>query len=220
MGAKSSAATSGRSAKFGNARSKMKMIDVSEVSELNKERQERQTKEQKMTARKRKIMEAAAAKGLGAKKSKPNQPEIAPTIEVPPAAGDAPKRPGRLEQAAAAALMEYQQQAEQPTENAAMQMQAPEAAAAAAATMAPGNREELDALLAKSNKLTEENRVRVKQFWLDRVNPTPEMPVVRMKLHEERNIDPESGMTVKETDYLELDYTTFVYKKLRKTKKK
>jgi hypothetical protein len=218
LGAKSSAATSGRSAKFGNARSKMKMIDVSEVSELNKERQERETKEQKMTARKRKIMEAAAAKGLGVKKSKPSQAETASTDEVPPAAGEAPNKPGRLEQAVAA-LLQHQQPSEQPTENAATQVQTP-GAAVAAASIAPGNKEELDALLEKSNKLTEENRVRVKQFWLDRINPTPEMPVVRMKLHEERNIDPESGSTVKETDYLELDYNTFVYKKLRKTKKK
>ncbi len=197
----------------------MKMIDVSEVSELNKERQERQTKEQKMTARKRKIMEAAAAKGLAAKKSKPNEGETLPTNQdpPPPVAGESPRRLGRLEQAAAAALMEQQQQqAKQPLENAAMQ--APGAVAAAAPM--PGSKEELDTILAKSNKLTEENRVRVKQFWLDRVNPTPEMPVVRMKLHEERNIDPESGMTVKETDYLELDYTTFVFKKLRKIKKK
>lgn len=166
----------GRAMKFGNARSKMKMIDVSEVSELNKERQERETKEtreQKMSAKKRKIMEAAAARGLvgakGAKRSKPNG-EAAGSAQQ----GARPNGPGRLEQAAAAALLSYQQQnGGQAAGTAASLPQMPLIAPAPDNRMAlvpPGNEEELALLLEKSNKLSEENRLRVRQFWIDRYN--------------------------------------------------
>lgn len=75
-------------------------------------------------------------------------------------------------------------------------------------------------LLEKSNKLSGEDRFRVKQFFEDRFNPTPGMAVYKMKLHEEKTVDNETGQVVKETLYLELDYNTFGFKKLRKIKKK
>eukprot|EP00548_Thalassiothrix_antarctica_P013188 CAMPEP_0194172538 /NCGR_PEP_ID=MMETSP0154-20130528/7006_1 /TAXON_ID=1049557 /ORGANISM="Thalassiothrix antarctica, Strain L6-D1" /LENGTH=668 /DNA_ID=CAMNT_0038885263 /DNA_START=95 /DNA_END=2101 /DNA_ORIENTATION=+ len=74
--------------------------------------------------------------------------------------------------------------------------------------------------LVKANRLSEEDRERVRQFFVDRVNPTPAVPVVRLKLHEEKTMEESTGLTIKETLYLELDYTTYGFKKLRKTKKK
>jgi hypothetical protein len=77
-----------------------------------------------------------------------------------------------------------------------------------------------DQLLERSNKLAPEDRERIRQFFVDRANPTPNAPVFRIKLHEERTTEPGSGVQVKETLYLELDYNTFGFKKLKKTKKK
>ena len=42
----------------------------------------------------------------------------------------------------------------------------------------------------------------------------------KMKINEERSTDAETGQSIKETLYLELDYSTFGYKKTRKIKKK
>jgi hypothetical protein len=75
-------------------------------------------------------------------------------------------------------------------------------------------------LLEKSNKLSTDNRRRVELFFVDKVNPTPDIPICKMKLHQEESIDPNTSQIVKETLYLELDYTTFGFKKLRKIKKK
>ena len=75
-------------------------------------------------------------------------------------------------------------------------------------------------LLSKSNKLSEEDRSRVERFFTEKFNPTPDQMTYKMKLNEERKTDPETGSTIKETLYLELDYSTFGYKKTRKTKKK
>lgn len=74
-------------------------------------------------------------------------------------------------------------------------------------------------LLEKSNKITPADRARVEQFFTTQYNPTPGENVYKMKLHEEKTMQPDGG-TVKETLYLELDYTTFGFKKLRKIKKK
>ena len=75
-------------------------------------------------------------------------------------------------------------------------------------------------LLTNSNKLGSEDRERVVQFFSMRHNPTPDVPVYKMKLNEERSIDPETNMTIKETLFLELDYRTFQYKMSKKIKKK
>lgn len=75
-------------------------------------------------------------------------------------------------------------------------------------------------LLEKSNKLSLENRHRVELFFVDKVNPTPDIPIWKMKLHQEDTMDPNTAQLVKETLYLELDYTTFGFKKLRKVKQK
>jgi len=41
----------------------------------------------------------------------------------------------------------------------------------------------------------------------------------KMKLNEERSTDAETGQSIKETLYLELDYATFGCKKTRKTRR-
>mmetsp|Transcript_3088 Transcript_3088/g.3516 ORF Transcript_3088/g.3516 Transcript_3088/m.3516 type:complete len:517 (+) Transcript_3088:607-2157(+) len=74
-------------------------------------------------------------------------------------------------------------------------------------------------LLEKSNKLTPEGRYRVEQFFTNRINPTPETRIYKTKVHEERHIDQETNEIVKDTYYIELDYDTFEYKKLKKIKR-
>ena len=77
-----------------------------------------------------------------------------------------------------------------------------------------------DGLLSKSNKLSSADRSRVERFFSDRFNPTPDQMMYKMKINEERSTDAETGQSIKETLYLELDYSTFGYKKTRKIKKK
>ena len=74
-------------------------------------------------------------------------------------------------------------------------------------------------LLEKSNKLSGIDRQRVKDFFTSQSNPTPGESIYKMKLHEEKIAQPD-GSVIKETHYLELDYATMGFKKLRKTKKK
>ncbi|CAB9497997.1 expressed unknown protein [Seminavis robusta] len=137
----------GRAQRLANNKSKMKLIDVSEVQGLGKQNTKRDnrfgkaaTVEQRREARKRKIMEAAAGKGLVG--------------------------------------------------------------------------QELQTILReRSNKLSDEDRTRIEQFFNERYNPTPDQMLYKMKLHEERMQDS------KETYYLELDYSTFTSKQSKKTKR-
>lgn len=78
-----------------------------------------------------------------------------------------------------------------------------------------------DKILSKSNKISPEDRYRVEQFFSSQFNPTPELSVYKMKLNEEKNQqsqDNGSVAWVKETLYLELDYTTLKYKMSKKLK--
>lgn len=74
-------------------------------------------------------------------------------------------------------------------------------------------------LAAKSNKLSGEDRLRVQQFFVEHINPTPDQSTYKLKLHEERTSDPATGQPVKETYYLELDYTNFTSKQSKKIKR-
>ena len=85
-----------------------------------------------------------------------------------------------------------------------------------ATTMTPLN-SSWQQLLIKSNKISVGDRARVEQFFTSKYNPTPEITLYKMKLHEEKKQMPD-GSWMKETMYLELDYTTFGFKKLRKSK--
>mmetsp|Transcript_23948 Transcript_23948/g.36469 ORF Transcript_23948/g.36469 Transcript_23948/m.36469 type:complete len:752 (-) Transcript_23948:108-2363(-) len=73
-------------------------------------------------------------------------------------------------------------------------------------------------LLLKSNKLKTDDRYRVEHFFTNRYNPTPEISIYKMKLNEEKNFDATTNQTIKETLYIELDYTTGRFKTLRKLK--
>lgn len=201
------------------------MLDVSEVQGLTKEAKERDSTINTKAARKRRLMEAAAAKGL-VKKTKPSAEEKPPETTTPPqdnlprqsqsvtAGEDKQGGGGGL---VAAALLKYQQKVNE-TPAQAQQVNAPAPAPAPVPyNEGAGNWMEH---LEKSNKLSAGDRERVKQFFVDKYNPTPDVPVYRMKLHEEKTLEPDTGTVVKETLYLELDYNTFGFKKLRKRKKK
>lgn len=87
-----------------------------------------------------------------------------------------------------------------------------------------------ESLLEKSNKLSDDDRQNIRQFFENRsLNPTnplfrpavtDESGVWRCKLNEEKTVDPQTGESVKETLYLDLDYNTLGYKLTRKIKKK
>merc|ERR1712194_130873 len=86
-----------------------------------------------------------------------------------------------------------------------------------------------EALLTKSNVLSTEGRQYVTQFFANRASQQ-QLPIPpggdattgmwKVKLNEEKTIDPTTGESVKETLYLELDYRTYGYKKTRKVKRK
>lgn len=178
-------------------RSKMMMIDSAEVEKLNKEKQAaaaEETAQSSGKSRKRKIMEAAAAEEA-AKRSKSITGTAVPSAPAEPSP-----------QQASAAV-------EPPAAAAAPVANAPPVAPKPAVAVPDG-------LLAKSNKLSSADRSRVERFFSDRFNPTPDQTTYKMKLNEERSTDAETGQSTKETLYLELDYTTFGYKKTRKIKKK
>jgi hypothetical protein len=210
----------------GANRSKMKMIDVNEVDTLAKEHQERDEKlaqQEKHKSRKRKIMDMAAEKGLvgNTAKSKRVEPAAATTTTTTPAT------------ATVSGKREAKESASKSTE----QHPAPPASTAApaeAAALAPATepfatdpaissssrQSEWEALLnERSNKLSGEDRFRVQQFFDNRFNPTPEQSTYKMKLHEARTTDPQSGQAIKETFYLELDYQTFTSKQSKKVKR-
>ena len=195
-------------------RSKMKMIDVNEVDSLNKEHAARDAAESETThlSKKRRILEAAALQknqgGGGIKKSKLDQDTTTETSNNPKALSQA--------------------EGQQPVDAPPMAERASAVAAAAPPHMAAAPPDQYDGaqneewkimLKERSNKLSEEDRMRVQQFFQHRPNPTPGQTVVKMKLHEQRSHDPETGQPVKETFYLELDYSNFSSKQSRKVKR-
>lgn len=197
----------GRSQKFTNNASKMKMIDVTEVQGLNQEHKQREvkfqkeeTREQKLLARKRKIMEAAAEKGLVAAPKIRKLEEEQAKLKVEKPIGNAEAS-----------------QEQNPSSNDANEG-VPQITSSTA-TEDSTDQEWQVILKERSNKLSEEDRLRVQQFFSHRYNPTPEQPVYKMKLHEERTQDPSTGQAMKETYYLELDYNSFTSKQSKKTKR-
>jgi len=191
--------TLGRAQKLANNKSRMKMIDVTEVQGLNKEHKQREnqlaaeeTKESRLLARKRKIMEAAAEKGLVAgdklKKLEQHAPKAGKSQQILKKASVVP------------------------------QTGADNIVASNDVNNTSGNQEWQVILQERSNKLSTEDRMRVQQFFVNKYNPTPDQLVYKMKLHEERTRDPTTGQEMKNTYYLELDYSTFTSKQSKKTK--
>lgn len=193
--------TVNRAQKLANMKSKMKMIDVTEVQGLNKEHKQRESKiakaeskESKLSARKRKILEAAAEKGLVA----------LPKIQK--LDGAKPGKDKQVTKKPQPAAVETAPGEEPPGNTAGVDDNS-------------SNQEWQNILKERSNKLSMEDRSRVQQFFADKFNPTPDQPVYKMKLHEERITDPETGQAMKHTYYLELDYATFTSKQSKKTKR-
>ena len=239
----------GRAAnKLGNNRSKMKMLDVSEVLEINKDIKEREeVEDKKISGRKRKADPGGLAKAVKLKKSqkveesKPSESpekekdeELEEAEEEPPQPAPAAPQPatgptGALD-LASMALSAYQAQVgaastvEQPQHKHTQNSLNPAVTSPAPLPRlphahAPKQQDWRVLLQEKSNRLSAEDRSRVQQFFEDKFNPTPHQPVYKMKLHEERSTDPKTGVPVKETFYLELDYTTFTSKQSKKTKR-
>lgn len=199
--------------KYGANRSKMMMVDLAEVQGLQDEAKQRE--ETPKEVRKRKLMDLANSKGL-VKKAKVSQangggvlgkgPTAASTVPKKSVPEQAPPTGNGVDISTAAPASFQGQQREEP--------------ATAAPPAGQGPYGEWMQHLEKSNRLSPEDRERVRQFFVDRTNPTPDVPVHRLKLHEEKSTDAGTGLTIKETLYLELDYNTFGFKKLRKIKKK
>ena len=66
-------------------------------------------------------------------------------------------------------------------------------------------------VLEKSNRLSDEGRRLVIQFFTNQLNPTTGLKVYKTELHEKNLVEPETQQIVKETYYIELDYNTFGY---------
>jgi hypothetical protein len=74
-------------------------------------------------------------------------------------------------------------------------------------------------LQQRSNRLSDKDRSRIQQFFVDRFNPTPEQSTCKIKLHEERTVDAKTGKSLKETYYLELDYENSTSTQTKKVKR-
>lgn len=210
------AAQLGRGKKLSNAKSKMMMIDDSEMRQLtttHKKRDDKiakkESRDQKLLARKRRIMEAAAEKGLvvGAKVRKLE--EEAKEEEAEEEEVHSPMDMVSANQGGG--FMAFGGDSDDEDDD--------DDVAGAAAGGGSSNEEWQDILNGRSNKLSDEDRARVQQFFSNRHNPTPDQPVYKMKLHEERTTDPSTGQAMKETYYLELDYANGTSKQSKKTKR-
>jgi hypothetical protein len=206
-------------------RSKMKMIDAAEVQGLAAKEQQQQQQQQNEKKKGKRKSEAAGA--VTEKVSRLKQDPVTTKAATATAADENKVKPKATAAAAStddsagalasAALSKYQAQL------AGVQATVPASAAAAptpaAAAAVPKQQDWRHLLKEKSNKLSGDDRFRVQQFFVDRFNPTPAQPTFKMKLHEERTVDPKTAEPVKETYYLELDYRTFTSKQSKKVKR-
>jgi hypothetical protein len=196
------AAGGGRSAAL--QKSKMKLIDISEVKE--QATKDNAKGESTAQSKKRKIMDAAAKNGLmNTKKSKVD------TTKVDKEDSSVAKPVAPVVAAAAS------QEQSAPVEPTSTSVQAPVPPSAE-----PSQSTQPDwkiMLKDRSNKLSSDDRFRIQQFFEQRFNPTPDQPIYKMKLHEARTTDPNSGQAIKETYYLELNYNTFDSKQSKKIKR-
>ena len=201
---------------------KMKMIDIGEVAQLEKE-DANHHKDASTTAawtsgggtsssttttlrmsKKRRIMEAAAA----AKKAKLERDEQQ-------------QQQGKPEQKQTTKPLPSQHLLKTTTtKDSTVAAVPPTASTTSSATQSQQADDEWKIMLQeRSNKLSDEDRERVQQFFQRRYNPTPDQTVVKMKIHEQRTTDSTTGQEIKETFYLELDYTNFSSKQSRKVKR-
>ena len=171
--------------------SKMKIIDDAEVEGLTRAQNEKEKLAGMSKAeRRKKLLEDAAASGLRTKKARTDH-SVAPTNSLEVGANEIKNS----------------------------NVPSPQNSIATKPN-------ELSSLLEKSNKLSDEDRQHIHEFFRDKssTNPHPigdaSNDLWKVKLNEERTIDPTSGENVKETLYLEFDYKTRQYKKTKKIKRK
>jgi hypothetical protein len=180
--------------RFSSGKSKMKMLDVDTVSNLHQQTMQRKQEEAlSKISKKRRIMEAAKQRGLKKTKHEQTPPEQQQQQE-----SNSPRKP-----------------------KAAPSTEAPPAPQAQAPTphQQQSEQEWKVLLRERSNKLSDEDRSRVQQFFENQYNPTSEQPIYKMKLHEQRTVDSTTGKNIKETFYLELDYQKNTSKQSKKIKR-
>jgi hypothetical protein len=229
----------------GAAKSKMVMMDVSEVADLTQQREHQQQQNPSAAATgKRKAAPHDDAPSRPTKQSKKataasesssvaaKSPAAALHEKARPAAADATHDPSTGKEAlASAALTAYlaqQQQQKLANGGAAQTSQerpahdtGTEGGGGGAASTSGGGLDWKDMLKQRSNRLSDDDRRRIQLFFVDQANPTPNdgESVHRIKLHEERAVDPATGLPIKETYYLELDYDTYTSRQSKKIKR-
>lgn len=232
----------GRAAKLRDQKaSKMKMLDVSEVAGLAQKADSRRIGLSPKKGLKRKIMMASAEARVGkiSKTAAPsaaenghaeddhdddNDDEEEAASAPAPAAAPAPSPAvamAAVDALAAAALSNYQRQVAAAPKPAPV---APPAAAPppppACPAHAPQQLDWRELLATRSNKLTPPDRQRIAQFFDQKVNPTPQQGgTYRVKLHEERGNDPQTGDPIKWTYYLNLNYEDWTSTQSKKRKR-
>jgi hypothetical protein len=223
------------SAPRGSHKSKMKMIDVTEVQGLESKKQQdfgkmptpqKSLRTHAVSGRKRphdelKKEHVTASKGRKNDKSKSAATTETPILEkeipllVKTESNVSPVETGNAGELASAALLAYQSRTVQSTAKSttlATEFNDP-------STNMTKQQDWRELLQVRSNRLTEADRQRIQQFFVDRFNPTPTQRNYKMKLHEERTCDAMTGKTMKETYYLELDYETFTSTQTKKIKR-
>jgi hypothetical protein len=204
----------GRAMQGTTARSRMKMVDDEEANDLSTNQQQQQqalTPQQGKPGRKRK---AEMLGNDGAKLAKRENDATAVHGNSDEAMSASTEKTGDVPVATAVP-------AAATTTPAALRADSPEKAPASDKPSGGHHRQQdwRSLLENKSNRLSSEDRLRVEQFFIDHSNPTPDQTHYKMKLHEERTNDPATGQPMKETYYLELDYTNFTSKQSKKVKR-
>lgn len=205
----------------GTARTRMKMVDDEEANVLSTNQQQ-QTATSPPLSQQGKLGRKRKGDAIGNDSAKVAKRGNDTTAVEDNSKAAVTESTGKVEDAlAAAALHTYQTQKASAVTAPAVTADSPEKTPAADKTAGAHHRQQdwRSLLENKSNKLSSEDRSRVEQFFVDHSNPTPDQTQYKMKLHEERTNDPATGQPMKETYYLELDYTNFTSKQSKKVKR-
>jgi len=164
-----------------------------------------------------KMIDDDAANDLIKKYDEPSDKKVTATkkrkaVEVPPAPAAKKVAPADANAAVAAAVSAYQAKVSK-TDT----ITAPPAPSKTTNGPPSATQDWRQLLAHKSNKLSSSDRLRIQQFFVDRVNPDPSQTLHKIKLHEERKS--EDGKEIKETFYLELDYSSWKSKQTKKIKR-
>jgi len=188
--------------------SKMKIIDTNEAADLAKSQREQEVKDSKLSARKRKILEAAKASGLHSKKKKYLMKEDAVVAQKPHVMKvNVPEKTPVPQKEVVASVP-----SQQTSTGDGISSSVPP-------PITENHNTNWKQLLDGSNKLSQEDRIRIEQFFTTKYNPTPDVQLYQIKLHDEKKMLEDQKTVVKETWYLELDYRNMKSRKFRKTKK-